>query len=266
MPPKKNTQKRKETVVELPHGALQTTFALDNPPDPAPTRQLIPQKAAPAPEINKNNPPNTIATGLNPSGQAILNPQHQSSALESRIRKPSKRQQGIDPLLPITPARPKASTRTIPVPVPPTSFASRQIQVSQNQVAATVLFTPHARQHRHTGPVPAYHPPTTPTPLGAPKPVTSLSSNSSPSDSEVEDEVRIGLERLDLKSQSGSQSGSQSPRAGPHSKQRKVTSRPRGGAKDVWIFFEKSSDRHTCLLCKQAHATDPSHHVSDFSV
>ncbi|KAF8809258.1 hypothetical protein BYT27DRAFT_7210248 [Phlegmacium glaucopus] len=81
MLPKRNTQKRKETVVELPHGALQTTFALDNPPDPAPTHQLIPQKAAPAPEINKNNPPNTIATGLNPSGQAILNPQHQSSAV-----------------------------------------------------------------------------------------------------------------------------------------------------------------------------------------
>jgi len=133
------------------------------------------------------------------------------------------------------------------------SFASRQIQGSQKRTAATILFTPRARQHHHPHQVPAHQQPPSPTPLQSSRP--SLSSNSSPSGSELEDEVRIGLKRLDLKSRSGSQS----PRAGPHSKQPKITSRPKGGAKDVWTFYEKSSMRHTCILCKYVNYPSHSH-------
>ena len=60
--------------------------------------------------------------------------------LQSRIRKPSKRKEGVDPLLPITPARPP---RTIPVPVAPVSFSSRRIQGSQNRAAATIPVSRH---------------------------------------------------------------------------------------------------------------------------
>jgi hypothetical protein len=78
--------------------------------------------------------------------------------------------------------------------------------------------------------------------------------------------VRIELEKLDLRSQSGSQSrsgsssrsGSQSPRAGPHSTQHKAQ-RPKGGASDVWKFFEKSSGRQTCIFCKYVHYCPHSH-------
>jgi len=135
------------------------------------------------------------------------------------------------------------------------SFASRQIQGSQKRTAATILFTPRARQHHHPHQVPAHQQPPSPTPLQSSRPPLSLSSNSSPSGSELEDEVRIGLKRLDLKSRSGSQS----PRAGPHSKQPKITSRPKGGAKDVWTFYEKSSMRHTCILCKYVNYPSHSH-------
>ena len=85
---------------------------------------------------------------------------------------------------------------------------------------------------------------------------TSLTLSSDNSASDTEDEVRTELEKLDLHSQSGSrsQSGSpsQSPRAGPHSTQRRVQ-RSKGGANDVWKFFEKSSGRHICLFCKYVH-------------
>ena len=124
------------------------------------------------------------------------------------------------------------------------SFASRHIQGSQKRTAATILFTPCVRQH-HPVQVPAHQQPPSPTPQPA-KPPLSLSSSSSPSGSESEDEVRVGLKRLQLKPRSGSQS----PRAGPHSKQHGIASRPKGGAKDVWTFFEKSSVRHICILCK----------------
>lgn len=169
---------------------------------------------------------------------------------EGRTRKPSKRKEGIDPLLPITPAR------------PPVSFASRRIQGSQNRAAAAVLFTPRKQHH---GPVPGpanQYPPPSPTPQRVQTPMElnfthTLSSNNS---SDTEEEVRIELEKLDLHSQSGSQSrsGSQSPRAGPHSTQRKAQ-RPKGGANDVWKFFEKSSARQTCAFCKYVQYFPHSH-------
>jgi hypothetical protein len=180
--------------------------------------------------------------------------------LQGRIRKPSKRKEGVDPLLPITPARPPKT-----IPPPPGPFASRRIQGSQNRAAAAVLFTPR----KHQGPVPANQfPPPSPTPQRAQSPLKTgftLSSNNSSSD--TEDEVRIQLEKLDLHSQSGnsgsqsssrSKSPSQSPRAGPHSTQRRVQ-RPKGGANDVWKFFEKSSGRHTCVFCKYVHYFSHSH-------
>ena len=63
----------------------------------------------------------------------------------------------------------------------------------------------------------------------------------------MEDEVRAGLEKLNL--QPRSSSGSQSPRAGPHSKLAKVQ-RTKGGAKDVWHFYEKTGPERVCILCK----------------
>jgi hypothetical protein len=59
--------------------------------------------------------------------------------------------------------------------------------------------------------------------------------------------VRTGLERLNL--QTRSISGSQSPSAGSHSKQKKPF-RPRGGAKDVWTFFQKALGNQICILCQ----------------
>ena len=84
---------------------------------------------------------------------------------------------------------------------------------------------------------------TTPTPVLLPK---SHSGSPSDSGSDLENEVRAGLKRLELQPQCGSRS--QSPHAGPHSRQRAL--RPRGGAKDVWVFFEKVSGWHPCLVCK----------------
>jgi hypothetical protein len=165
--------------------------------------------------------------------------------IQGRVRKPSKRKEGIDPLLPITPAR------------PPVSFASRRIQNSQNRAAAAVLFTPRKQHH---GPVPgpaSQYPPPSPTPQRAQSPLKSALALSSDNSSDTEDEVRVELEKLDLHSQSGSQSRScsQSPRAGPHSTQRKAAKaqRSKGGANDVWKFFEKSSGRHSCEFCKCVH-------------
>jgi hypothetical protein len=174
--------------------------------------------------------------------------------IQGRIRKPSKRKEGIDPLLPITPARPLAS------------FASRRIQGSQNRAAAAVLFTPRKQHHGPvTGPANQYAPPS-PTPHRAQSPLKTAFALSSNNSSDTEEEVRIELEKLDLRSQSGSQSrsgsssrsGSQSPRAGPHSTQHKAQ-RPKGGASDVWKFFEKSSGRQTCIFCKYVHYCPHSH-------
>jgi hypothetical protein len=153
---------------------------------------------------------------------------------QGRIRKPSKRQQGLDPVIPLTPAPPKTKARSqqqIPVTPLLTSFASRQIQASRNQAAATVLFTPRTKHSF----IP-HHDSPSPTPF---QEASQLISSSS----EVEEEVRGGLERLEL------QSDSQSP-VSPLAKHPKVKSRPKGGAKDVWNFFEKSSEQNICIICK----------------
>jgi hypothetical protein len=153
-------------------------------------------------------------------------------------------------VVPLTPAPPpKTKTHpqipTTPLPPAPSSFVSRQIHKSQNrinQTAARVLFTPHAIRHR--APQPLY----SPTPYSSNEQSVSLSDN--PSGSDVEAEIGTGLKRLNL-APSSSSSGSQSPRAGPHSKARIIPLKPKGGAADVWKFFEKSqSNRHICILCK----------------
>src|SRR5271156_5371015 len=168
---------------------------------------------------------------------------HTSLDLPTRVRKPSKRQQGLDPVVPLTPApAPKTKSRpqipteisTTPLPPPaPSSFVSRQIHKSQNQfnrTAARVLFTPHAIRHRAPQPLDS------PTPYSSNEQPVLLSDNSG---SEVEAEIETGLKRLNL-APSSSSSGSQSPRAGPHSKARIIPLKPKGGAADVWKFFEKS--------------------------
>lgn len=179
---------------------------------------------------------------------------HNSLDLPTRVRKPSKRQQGLDPVVPLTPApAPRTKSRpqipTTPLPPAPSSFVSRQIHKSQNQfnrTAARVLFTPHAI--RHCAPQPL----DSPTPSNE-QPVHSLSDN--PSGSEVEAEIGTGLRRLDL-AQLSSSSGSQSPRAGlptvlSKAPSRNISLKLKGGAADVWKFFEKSqSNRHICILCK----------------
>jgi hypothetical protein len=178
--------------------------------------------------------------------------------LPPRVRQPSKRQQGLDPVVPLTPAPPKITQqrqKQVPkTPTYPSSFTSRRIQQSQNRTAARVLFTPLATQQLRPGFTPARtaaapaHLPDSPTPLQRrQQPVLSNQSGS-----DVEDEVRAGLEDLNL-ARSGSQSsgsGPQSPRAGPHSKARKVPSKSRS-AQDVWTCFEKlENNRHRCLFCK----------------
>ena len=168
--------------------------------------------------------------------------------LPPRIRKPSKRLQEIDPLAPITPARPKPTRRQQPAPTTPVcptghphvTFASRQIQSSQNRLAAAVLFTPHGNNRSgHQAPQNQ--------PLSSPTPHRSAQQPATGSGSDVEDGIRAEMRRLELGLSSSSDSGA--PRAGPHSKEKNL-SRPRGGAKDVWSFFEKGFGRHTCILCK----------------
>ena len=161
---------------------------------------------------------------------------------KSRVHQPSKRLQEIDPLAPLTPAPPKTKQRKKPVsktPIPP--FATHQIHGSQNQRAAAMLFTPH-RQHMRAGPTSIPQQPPSPTPQRTPTSSILLS----PTGSDVEEDIRAGLEKLDL--QPRSSLGSQSPWAGPHSKQIRAKTKP--GAPDVWSFIEKTAQHRTCILCK----------------
>ena len=174
-------------------------------------------------------------------------------APHARVRKPSKRAQHLDPLAPLTPAQPRVATshsrpkqleKKTPT-APLSNFASRQIQGSQNQRAAAVLFTPRTKQH--VGPVPACRQQSSPTPH-TPHPHTVLQFESeSSSASEVEEDLGAALQGLNLQSQPGA--GSQHPHAGPHS-MHKRRPRPRAGAKDVWTFIKKSSEQHICVLCE----------------
>lgn len=157
---------------------------------------------------------------------------------QGRIRKPSKRQQGIDPVIPLTPAPLKTKARSqqqIPAS-PQVTFASHQIQASRNRTAAEVLYTPRTKRHhvfRQESP--------SPTPLQDAPQLISLDSE------EVEEAVRGGLARLELEDRSDSQS---SDSISVSAELPKVKSRPKGGANDVWKFYEKSSDRHICIICK----------------
>ena len=172
----------------------------------------------------------------------------------------------IDPLAPITPARPKAGkSSSQPQPktpiAAPSTFATRQVENSQNRRAATVLFTPHTR-HR-TGKAPPQQPPS-PTPQSNQPPTHSTlhpftqstshdtahagTGDLSDSDSE-EGSVEAALRALDVHSRSSS--GSSFPCAGRHSMHRKkVPLKPRGGAKDVWTFYKKTLGRQVCSLCE----------------
>ena len=106
-----------------------------------------------------------------------------------------------------------------------------------------MLFTPR-RQHMRSGPTSIPQQPPSPTPQRTPtSPILP-----SPTGLDVEEDVRAGLERLDLEPRSSS--GSQSPRAGPHSKQAKIRAKSKGGAQDVWSFIEKTAQHRTCILCK----------------
>ena len=172
-----------------------------------------------------------------------------------RVRKPSQRQQGIDPLAPLTPAPPKQHRhqhqvqQQIPKTPVPATFAFRQIQASQNKRAAAVLFTPCTPNQRGQVPARQQHP--SPTPYSAHSPVQSNVLPVSGSGSNVEDNVRAGLERLNL--QPNSSSGSQSPCAGPHSRQpraRPVQPKTKGKADDVWTFFEETGNKRKCTLCQ----------------
>ena len=128
------------------------------------------------------------------------------------ICKPSKRLQEIDPHAPITPAWPNPKRHQQPAPTTPvqplTSFASCQIQASQNCLAATVLFTPHGKKHHGRHPV--SHQPPSPTPHQPAQQPLLVSANSqengppSGSGSDIEDEVGTGMQRLNLQSSSSS--------------------------------------------------------------
>lgn len=173
---------------------------------------------------------------------------------QGRIRKPSKRQLGTDTAAPLTPAPPpKARSRlqNPPATPQPGSFASRRIQESRKKTAATVLFTPRTKQHqRHLShsPTPGHQQPPSPCPFQASEETSQLAL----SDSEVEEEVRAGLEKLDLQPQSDDSAPDSPPSNHPKVKTAKTvkTARPKGGAKDVWNFYEKSSDRNICIICK----------------
>ena len=164
-----------------------------------------------------------------------------------RARKPSKRAQQIDPLLTITPAKSPAKAKGSVVPSTP--FAAQQIQGAQNRRAAALLFMPHAVLHPSLGP--ARLRPLSPSPVPVPDHSTSPLAPGDSSDSDsLEDEVRDGIKKINLVATACFGSGSKSPCTGPHSKQRVTSLKPRGGAKDVWSFFEKSDKHHNCILCK----------------
>jgi hypothetical protein len=117
-----------------------------------------------------------------------------------------------------------------PHPTTPTAvlsaFATHQIQNSQNQQSATVLFTPHTTQHTDEALVWQQQP--SPMPQSIQPPAHSTLHPSFPStlhpaytrsdssESESEKSLETTLAALDIHSQSSS--GSSSPHPGPHSR------------------------------------------------
>jgi hypothetical protein len=64
------------------------------------------------------------------------------------------------------------------------------------------------------------------------------------SESESESDIRTGIKSLNLQPRSR--------HASPHSGQ-PIKRRNKGGAKDVWSFFEKEKHKNVCLLCKYVY-------------
>jgi hypothetical protein len=180
------------------------------------------------------------------------------------------------------PAKSKPKT-----PAAPFTFASRQIEASRNKRSAAVLFTPY-KHHAGVGHS-VNEPQPSPTLQPAARLATCPAQNIVPqlgsedlSDDDVEEQLQEGLHRLNFGSGSDSQfhagshshsgsqsslssqsssssqsrsispshSGPQAPRAGPHSKLKKVAVKPRAGAKDVWTFFTEVKRWRVCVLCQ----------------
>ena len=137
--------------------------------------------------------------------------------------------------------------RQVPKTPVSSTFAARQIQSAQKKKAAAILFTPHA-PHQGRSQVHTYQSQASPTPHYPHQTPESPILSSTSRDSDVEVDVRVSLEKLNLERRSSS--GLQSPCAGPHSKQAKVRVQTKGGAKDVWTFFDKTAQHRTCILCK----------------
>ena len=141
----------------------------------------------------------------------------------------------IDPLLPITPARPRPKKAGLATPLP-------QISQSKNRRAAMVLFTPRKEAQAHA---------TQPQPSPTPQP--SLQTHGSfpisiGSTSSIEQE----MEHLDLgSSESESESSSEDTQAQEHDKTKKKKKKGRGVAEDVWKFFEKDmgGKQSLCKFC-----------------
>jgi len=261
MPPKKSSQKKKDTIVELPGGALQTRFSIAQPnPKPRTRKQTSQEVREDETSVFRSQIHEQSAQGTSTTSDAP-NPH----LLTIRTRTKSKRLLQIDPLEPLTPAPPKAKKKSHRQPQPktpivvPSTFATRQVQNSQNRRAATVLYTP--RTHRTGGAQPQQ--PQSPTPQSIhlethstlqPASQSILHETSagtgdlSDSDSELEQSIGDALQALNLSRSSSGSSSPHAPRAGRHSKhQKKVALKPRGGAKDVWSFYEKKT--WTAGLC-----------------
>ena len=127
-------------------------------------------------------------------------------------------------MVPLTPARPKPTKKTSkvskpqtkqpnpPPPPPPSAFATYQLQASNNRCSAAVLFTPH-RQCTSVIQHGAHLQQSSPTlRLGshALHPVPQLRTRLSQSSSEEEEEIEVGLQRLDLGSRPSSDTSSDS--------------------------------------------------------
>ena len=143
-----------------------------------------------------------------------------------------------------------------PAKKPVTPFVAQQVQTAQNQQAAALLFTPHVvprpsfdfsvprallgpSRLRQVSPSPLAH-----------RSASPLAPDDSSDSDSVEEELGDGLKKINLTAAVRPSPKSKSPRAGPHSKQRGTAAKPKGGARDIWAFFEKSDGRHNCILCK----------------
>lgn len=101
------------------------------------------------------------------------------------------------------------------------------------------MFTPRPAQRQGPGHISFYQ-------QVSPTPQQSLMLSSA-SGSDIEEEMRTGLARLNLAPHSSSGSQAES-----HSKQGKTKVKVATGkkAEDVWNFFKQTSQDRTCLLCQ----------------